>query len=188
MEAAADAPPTAGSRLRWVILGLLFAATVLNYVDRQTLSILAPSVQHDLHISDIGYGRIVQPVDQGRRRGVEVGMRVALGQEAEEPGEELDAVERRRPLDQARGPLHRRLERVIAEVLVEARAPGGSDRIARLEERLDAARAAAADEAEMAAMARVISSTIRLVSPCRLVPMMMPSSLHCIADLYRAAG
>jgi ACS family hexuronate transporter-like MFS transporter len=56
----ADAEPTAGSRLRSVILGLLFAATVLNYVDRQTLSILAPRVQHDLHISDIGYGRIVQ--------------------------------------------------------------------------------------------------------------------------------
>lgn len=48
------------SRLRWAILAMLFAATVLNYVDRQTLSILAPLVQKDLGIDDIGYARIVQ--------------------------------------------------------------------------------------------------------------------------------
>lgn len=48
------------SPMRWVILALLFASTVLNYVDRQTLSILARTVQDDLHISDIGYARIVQ--------------------------------------------------------------------------------------------------------------------------------
>ena len=29
-------------RMRWVILGLLFAITVVNFVDRQTLSVLAP--------------------------------------------------------------------------------------------------------------------------------------------------
>jgi ACS family hexuronate transporter-like MFS transporter len=48
------------ARLRWAILALLFGATVLNYVDRQTLSILAPQVQKDLHISDMGYARIVE--------------------------------------------------------------------------------------------------------------------------------
>jgi ACS family hexuronate transporter-like MFS transporter len=48
------------SRLRWAILALLFAATVLNYVDRQTLSILASQVQKDLGIDDLGYARIVQ--------------------------------------------------------------------------------------------------------------------------------
>jgi ACS family hexuronate transporter-like MFS transporter len=48
------------SPMRWAILALLFASTVLNYVDRQTLSILAPMVQRDLHISDIGYAHIVQ--------------------------------------------------------------------------------------------------------------------------------
>jgi ACS family hexuronate transporter-like MFS transporter len=47
-------------RRRWVILALLFAATVLNYVDRQTLSILASQVQRDLHIDTMGYARIVQ--------------------------------------------------------------------------------------------------------------------------------
>jgi ACS family hexuronate transporter-like MFS transporter len=53
------APPVYG-RIRWAILALLFASTVLNYVDRQTLSIMAPLVQRDLHIDDIGYAQIVQ--------------------------------------------------------------------------------------------------------------------------------
>lgn len=48
------------SKLRWGILALLFAATVLNYLDRQVLSILAPQVQRDLGIDDLGYARIVQ--------------------------------------------------------------------------------------------------------------------------------
>ncbi|PXA98653.1 MFS transporter [Nostoc sp. 3335mG] len=53
---------TAGppNRLRWAILALLFGSTVLNYVDRQTLSILAPLVQRELAIDDIGYAHIVQ--------------------------------------------------------------------------------------------------------------------------------
>lgn len=52
--------PVQPSRLRWAILALLFASTVLNYVDRQTLSILATTVQRDLQITDAGYARIVQ--------------------------------------------------------------------------------------------------------------------------------
>jgi ACS family hexuronate transporter-like MFS transporter len=48
------------SKIRWAIVGMLFAATVLNYVDRQTLSILASQVQKDLGIDDLGYARIVQ--------------------------------------------------------------------------------------------------------------------------------
>jgi ACS family hexuronate transporter-like MFS transporter len=55
-----DVTSTQGSRLRWAILAMLFAATVLNYVDRQTLSILASQVQKDLGIDDLGYARIVQ--------------------------------------------------------------------------------------------------------------------------------
>ncbi len=31
-------------RYRWFIGGLLFASTVINYLDRQTLSVLAPFV------------------------------------------------------------------------------------------------------------------------------------------------
>lgn len=46
--------------LRWAILALLFGSTVLNYVDRQTLSILAPMVQRDLGMTDIDYAHVVQ--------------------------------------------------------------------------------------------------------------------------------
>lgn len=56
-EAAAEPKP---KPVRWAILALLFMATVLNYVDRQTLSILATDVQRDLGIDDAGYARIVQ--------------------------------------------------------------------------------------------------------------------------------
>lgn len=45
--------------LRWYICGLLFAATVLNYIDRQVFSILAPDLQRALGWSELGYGRIV---------------------------------------------------------------------------------------------------------------------------------
>src|SRR6476661_11285737 len=45
---------------RWVILGLLFLASVINYIDRQSLSILARTIQDDLKISDLGYSTVVQ--------------------------------------------------------------------------------------------------------------------------------
>ncbi len=45
---------------RWAILALLFLAGVLNYVDRQALSILAPRIQRDLGLDDLGYAHIVQ--------------------------------------------------------------------------------------------------------------------------------
>jgi len=48
------------ARRRWVVLGLLFASTILNYVDRQTLSILASHIQTDLGMSVSDYARIVQ--------------------------------------------------------------------------------------------------------------------------------
>ncbi|MGH7956603.1 MAG: MFS transporter [Opitutaceae bacterium] len=44
---------------RWWIAGLLLIASILNYVDRQTLSILAPTIQADLALSDAQYGNIV---------------------------------------------------------------------------------------------------------------------------------
>ena len=45
---------------RWVILALLFAASVINYVDRQTLSILARRIQDDLQMTELDYTRVVQ--------------------------------------------------------------------------------------------------------------------------------
>ena len=45
---------------RWIILGLLFLASVINYIDRQSLSILARTIQDELAISDRGYSNVVQ--------------------------------------------------------------------------------------------------------------------------------
>jgi ACS family hexuronate transporter-like MFS transporter len=44
--------------LRWSIAGLLFLSTGLNYLDRQTLSILATTIQEELKIDDVGYATI----------------------------------------------------------------------------------------------------------------------------------
>jgi ACS family hexuronate transporter-like MFS transporter len=44
---------------RWTICALLFAATTLNYVDRQVLGVLGPTLQHDLHWTETQYGDIV---------------------------------------------------------------------------------------------------------------------------------
>jgi ACS family hexuronate transporter-like MFS transporter len=47
-------------RLRWGFAALLLLASALNYVDRQALSILAPVMQRELHISNGQYGYIVE--------------------------------------------------------------------------------------------------------------------------------
>jgi ACS family hexuronate transporter-like MFS transporter len=44
---------------RWTILALLFAATTINYVDRQILGILAPTISRALHWSETDYGNVV---------------------------------------------------------------------------------------------------------------------------------
>jgi ACS family hexuronate transporter-like MFS transporter len=46
-------------RARAVILTLLFICTVINYVDRQTLSILAPTLRLELHLSETDYADVV---------------------------------------------------------------------------------------------------------------------------------
>jgi ACS family hexuronate transporter-like MFS transporter len=45
--------------LRWWIVVLVFLAAVLNYVDRQTLSVLAPTIQADMEMDDREYANIV---------------------------------------------------------------------------------------------------------------------------------
>jgi len=44
--------------LRWWIGGLLFASTVINYIDRQTLSLLAPYLKLEFHWSNSDYANI----------------------------------------------------------------------------------------------------------------------------------
>lgn len=46
--------------VRWLIAGMLLLLSVLNYVDRQALSILATDIQRDLGLDDKAYARIVQ--------------------------------------------------------------------------------------------------------------------------------
>lgn len=45
--------------LRWWILMLVFLAAVLNYVDRQTLGTLAPTIQRDLGMDDRHYADVL---------------------------------------------------------------------------------------------------------------------------------
>jgi ACS family hexuronate transporter-like MFS transporter len=44
--------------LRWWIGGILFASTVINYIDRQTLSILAPYLKQEYHWTNTDYASI----------------------------------------------------------------------------------------------------------------------------------
>src|SRR5215472_6626432 len=45
--------------LRWYIGGLLFASTVINYIDRQTLSVLAPFLKDQYHWTNQDYGTVL---------------------------------------------------------------------------------------------------------------------------------
>src|SRR5436190_1599464 len=44
--------------LRWIIVGLIFFATLINYIDRLTISVLAPVITEDLNLSNTEFGGI----------------------------------------------------------------------------------------------------------------------------------
>jgi MFS transporter, ACS family, hexuronate transporter len=46
-------------RLRWWIGGLLFASTVINYIDRQALSVLAPFLKSDYHWTNSDFALLI---------------------------------------------------------------------------------------------------------------------------------
>jgi Sugar phosphate permease len=59
-----DADPVARAagpigRVRWTICGLLFAASTINYIDRQVLGLLAPDLQRTIGWDELQYGYIV---------------------------------------------------------------------------------------------------------------------------------
>src|SRR5260221_10039007 len=60
------------SRYRWVILGLVFAAITINYIDRMVIGILKPDLCAKFDISDQAYGYITSAF----------GLSYALGQMA----------------------------------------------------------------------------------------------------------
>src|SRR6266545_6573789 len=45
--------------LRWWMVGLIFLATLINYIDRLTISVLAPVITRDLGLSNTEFGAIV---------------------------------------------------------------------------------------------------------------------------------
>lgn len=45
--------------VRWTICAMLFAATSINYMDRQVLSILMPTLEHSIGMTEVGYGYVV---------------------------------------------------------------------------------------------------------------------------------
>ncbi|MDF2637232.1 MAG: transporter [Novosphingobium lindaniclasticum] len=54
----ADLRSTAG-RYRWVIVALLFAATAINYIDRQMIGVLKPTLEAEFHWTESDFARIV---------------------------------------------------------------------------------------------------------------------------------
>ena len=68
-EAAGSVVEQALHRRRWLILALLFSITVINFIDRQTLSVLAPVIRSIFHLSNEQYGRIVAALQFGMMSG-----------------------------------------------------------------------------------------------------------------------
>lgn len=46
-------------RVRWSICAMLFFATSINYIDRQVLAILKPTLEHSIGLTELSYGYIV---------------------------------------------------------------------------------------------------------------------------------
>jgi ACS family hexuronate transporter-like MFS transporter len=51
--------PNATLPRRWLMISFAFWATVINYLDRQTLSVAAPVLREQFHLSNVEYSRIV---------------------------------------------------------------------------------------------------------------------------------
>ena len=58
-SSVAGTPMRAGGRYRWIICALLFFAATINYIDRQVIGILKPTLQHEFGWSEIDYADIV---------------------------------------------------------------------------------------------------------------------------------
>src|SRR5260370_5475198 len=46
-------------RVRWTVCAMLFAATSINYMDRQVIAILKPTLEHSIGMSEVSYGYVV---------------------------------------------------------------------------------------------------------------------------------
>jgi ACS family hexuronate transporter-like MFS transporter len=54
-----SSPSARLGRVRWTICAMLFVATSINYMDRQVLSILKPTLEHSIGMTELDYGHIV---------------------------------------------------------------------------------------------------------------------------------
>src|SRR5438477_12332645 len=90
-RAVSEPTGTAITRVRWTVVALLFGATTVNYIDRQVLAILAPTLTRELGWRETDYAGIVSwfsvaygvgLLGMGRVMdviGVRVGLSVAVG-------------------------------------------------------------------------------------------------------------
>ena len=46
-------------RVRWTVCAMLFVATSINYMDRQVIAILKPTLEHRIGMTEVNYGYIV---------------------------------------------------------------------------------------------------------------------------------
>ena len=58
LKSKSGIPATTSGRYRWVVCGLLFFATTVNYMDRQILSLLKPILDGQLHWSNEQFGEV----------------------------------------------------------------------------------------------------------------------------------
>ena len=58
-DAGQDTTPQNPGRVRWLVCALLFFAATVNYMDRQVIGLLKPTLQAELGWTEIGYSNIV---------------------------------------------------------------------------------------------------------------------------------
>src|ERR1700731_407111 len=55
----ASSPNVRMGRVRWTVCAMLFVATSINYMDRQVIAILKPTLEHSIGMTEVSYGYIV---------------------------------------------------------------------------------------------------------------------------------
>jgi ACS family hexuronate transporter-like MFS transporter len=50
---------TGFKNIRWLMIGMIFMLTVINYIDRMTLSVLAPTIMEEFGMTNVDYSRVV---------------------------------------------------------------------------------------------------------------------------------
>src|SRR6202451_3268710 len=68
-DPSSKSPAGPASKRRWLVLWLLLLITIINFIDRQTVSVLAPRTRASLHLSNAQYGRIVPAFQFGMMTG-----------------------------------------------------------------------------------------------------------------------